>query len=66
MSRTKQHFLEMQEHLQDTMDDDDYQHQQYKESVFKDTNQLTNLFKSFGEAIRFAKELNQLDENRHF
>jgi transcription initiation factor TFIID subunit TAF12 len=66
MSKTKQHFLEMQEHLQDKMDDDDYQHQQYKESVFKDTNQLTNLFKSFGEAIRFAKELNQSNENRHF
>jgi transcription initiation factor TFIID subunit TAF12 len=66
MSKTKQHFLEMQEQIQDTMDDDDYQHQQYKESVFKDTNQLTNLFKSFGEAIRFAKELNQSNENRHF
>jgi len=66
MSKTKQHFLEMQEQIQDTMDDDDFQHQQYKESVFKDTNQLTNLFKSFGEAIRFAKELNQSNENRHF
>jgi transcription initiation factor TFIID subunit TAF12 len=66
MSKTKQHFLEMQEQIQDTMDDDDFQHQQYKESVFKDTNQLTNLFKSFGEAIKFAKELNQSNENRHF
>jgi hypothetical protein len=66
MSKTKQHFLEMQEQIQDTMDDDDYQHQHYKESVFKDTNQLTNLFKSFGEAIKFAKELNQSNENRHF
>jgi hypothetical protein len=56
----------MQEHIQDTMDDDDYQHQQYKESVFKDTNQLTNLFKSFGEALKFAKELKQSNENRHF
>lgn len=56
MSKTKQAFLEMRERDQEMLDDS-YQHDQFKQSVFKDTSELANVFKSFGEAMAIAKEI---------
>ena len=56
MSKTKQAFLEMREQEQEMLDDE-YQHQQFKDSVFRDTSTLGNVFQSFGEALSFAREI---------
>lgn len=67
MSKTKEAFLEMRERDQEMLDDN-YQHQQFKDGVYHDASELSNIFKSFGEAMAVAREIekeliNQIKEN---